>query len=203
MSLKLIVGLGNPGANYEMTRHNAGFALLDRLVTKYGGTFAHNNKMQAELCKLKLDAFNLILAKPMTYMNLSGQAVSAIMAFYKIEKTQLLVAHDEVALPLGVLRLAKGGGSAGNHGIESIMSHLGHKDFNRLRLGVGPDPGGARRADYVLSRFPAHEEELFFKAIDLAAEASEIWLRRGIQEAMNKYNGMDLRPLEAENAPQK
>ncbi len=194
MSLKLLLGLGNPEPRYEMTRHNAGFKIIDELATRYGASLNYSSKLDCELAKFNHAGHNLILAKPTTYMNLSGHAARAIMSFYKIEKNQLLVLHDEVALPLGQLRLARNGGSAGNHGIESIIECLGHKDFERLRLGVGPDPGGALRASFVLARIEAENEELYFKMIKLAAEAVELYLKQGLQKAMNTYNGIDLRP---------
>ncbi len=189
MSLKLVVGLGNPEPRYDMTRHNVGFMFIDELATKYGVTLVSSKNMQAQLVKFKNGNDDLILAKPMTYMNLSGQAVAAIMNFYKIERKNLIVAHDEVALNLGVIRLARGGGSAGNHGIESIMACLGYPDFNRLRIGIGPDPGGAVRAHYVLSKFPPAEAELLNKVLAVSMESFEEWKSNGIQDAMNKFNG--------------
>lgn len=199
MSLKLLVGLGNPGPQYDMTRHNAGFDLVNQLATKCGVTLSLSSKMQAELGKLKFDGHEVMVAKPTTFMNLSGQAVLAISSFYKIDNSDLLVVHDEVALPLGKIRLARAGGSAGNHGIESIMSCLGHENFQRLRIGVGPDPGGAVRANFVLSKIADADRDLYNKTISLALDAYGEILRNGIQSAMNKYNGMDLRPPTEEN----
>ncbi len=194
MALKLLVGLGNPEARYDMTRHNAGFKMIERLAIKYGGSLSLSTKLHAEIGKIKMANHDVMLARPSTYMNLSGKAVAAICSFYKIDKSDILIIHDEVALPMGVLRLARGGGgSAGNHGIESIMECLGHKDFQRLRIGVGPDPGGAMRAHFVLSEIAENDRALYFKAIDLAIEAAESILREGIQSAMNKFNGIDLR----------
>lgn len=189
MSLKLVVGLGNPEPCYDMTRHNVGFMFIDELATKYGVTLLNSKNMKAHIIKFKNGEHDWILAKPTTYMNLSGQAVAAIMNFYKIEAKNLIVVHDEVALNLGTIRLARGGGSAGNHGIESIMISLGYPDFNRLRIGIGPDPGGAVRANYVLSKFPPSERELLYKVISVSIESLEEWNLNGIQDAMNKYNG--------------
>ena len=192
MSLKLLLGLGNPEPRYEMTRHNAGFSFIDEFATRAGGTLANSKNMFAHMCKIKYAGQDLILAKPTTYMNLSGRAAAAIMNFYKIDKSDLLVIHDEVALNLGVIRLSRGGGSAGNHGIESIMACIGTNEFNRLRIGVGPDPGGAMRADYVLSVIPQSDRELYSRVIATCVEASETWLQAGIQDAMNKYNGKEI-----------
>jgi PTH1 family peptidyl-tRNA hydrolase len=138
-----------------------------------------------------------MVAKPNTYMNLSGQAVQAITAFYKIDKSDLMVVHDEVALPLGKIRLARDGGSAGNHGIESIFACTGTRDFQRLRIGVGPDPGGAVRAHFVLSPLEEKDLTLYEKVMNLAIEAYAEVLRNGIQSAMDKYNGIDLREPES------
>jgi peptidyl-tRNA hydrolase, PTH1 family len=201
MTLKLLVGLGNPEPRYDMTRHNAGFIVVGRLAIKCGAGFSYSGKMNAELCKIKLAGYDIILARPMTYMNLSGEAVQAITSFYKIEKNDLMVVHDEVALPLGVIRLARACGSAGNHGIESIFDSLGYEDFQRLRIGVGPDPGGAVRAHFVTSKIEEKDLDLFFKAVVLAGDAYEEVLRNGIQVAMNKYNGLDLRPQPDSDAP--
>lgn len=192
MAMSLLVGLGNPGVQYENTRHNAGFCLVEQFATKYGASFSMHKNMQAELCKVRINGVDLMLAKPMTYMNLSGKAVAAVMNFYKIDKANLIVAHDEVALPLGKIRLARGGGSAGNHGIESIFECLGYKEFQRLRIGVGPDPGGAVRAHFVLSKMTERDHELLGRVVEMAVEATEVCLKDGIQTAMNKFNGIDL-----------
>lgn len=192
MSLKLLLGLGNMEPRYDMTRHNAGFSFIDEFATKYGAQLSNNKNMLAHICKFKYGAHDLILAKPTTYMNLSGRAAISIMNFYKIDKSEVLVVHDEVALKLGVIRLARGGGSAGNHGIESIMACTGTSEFNRLRIGVGPDPGGALRADYVLSQIPQADRELYSKVISVCIEAAEVWIDSGIQDAMNKFNGITI-----------
>lgn len=193
MALKLLLGLGNPEPCYDMTRHNAGFAMIDRLAIKCGAALSMKKQIHAEIGKTRFAGSELMLAKPTTYMNLSGRAAQAIMNFFKIERSNLIVVHDEVALPLGTIRLARGGGGAGNHGIENIIECLGHKDFQRLRIGVGPDPGGALRAQFVLSKIAQVDQALYFKSIDMAIDATEIWLQEGLQSAMNKFNGMDLR----------
>ncbi|MBX9689584.1 MAG: aminoacyl-tRNA hydrolase [Candidatus Obscuribacterales bacterium] len=192
MALKLIMGLGNPEARYEMTRHNAGFICLEKLAIKCGASFAANKQMHSDFCKCNWQGNSLILAKPQTYMNLSGKAAQAIVNFYKLDRNEILVAHDDVSLPLGVIRMARGGGAGGQHGVESIIEMLGNKDFHRLKIGVGPDPGGSLRASYVLSEFPESERELYFKVISLAVEAIEVWMKEGVQVAMNRYNGVNL-----------
>jgi PTH1 family peptidyl-tRNA hydrolase len=194
--MKLIVGLGNPGPQYMMTRHNAGFWVTDRLATKYGADkFRLEPRFDAYMMKVQIGGEQVWLAQPDTMMNGSGQSVLTILNFYKLELSQLLVIHDDVSIPLGKLRVQSGGGAGGNHGIENILNRLGGaRDFDRLKFGVGPDPGGARRADFVLSTFPPDLVDLKNKMIELALEAAELWLREGPQVAANKINGLDLRP---------
>lgn len=200
MATKLIVGLGNIGSEYVGTRHNAGFSVIDELAVAKGGAgaaadFKLVKDFHSHVGKVNLNGVNVILAKPITYMNLSGRAVNAILNYFKIELQDLLIVHDDVSLPLGRIRLQKAGGAGGQHGVESIIESLGgRKEFSRLKLGVGPDPGGARRAQYVLARIPAADQELYSKVVQLSAEAISFWAGRGILEAMNKYNSINLAP---------
>lgn len=195
--LRLILGLGNPGSRYEMTRHNAGFMVASKVATSHGADFAFKSNMNAELCKTTVKGVSVVIAKPQTYMNLSGNSAQSITNFFKIAPQDVLVVHDDVSLPLGTMRFARGGGAGGQHGVESIIAVMGNRDFHRLKIGVGPDPGGARRADYVLSVIPDIDQELYFAVITKAVEAITLWLERGIQESMNAYNGLDLRPAPA------
>ena len=194
--MKLIVGLGNPGPQYMMTRHNAGFWVTDRLATKYGADkFRLEPKFDAYMMKVQIRAESVWLVQPDTFMNLSGQAALAVLNFYKIDPADMLVIHDDVALPLGKLRVQSGGGAGGQHGIENIIQRLGGaKNFDRIKFGVGPDPGGARRADFVLSAFAPDQFELKDKMIGIVAEAAEQWVFSGWKEAANKFNGLDYRP---------
>lgn len=186
---KLIVGLGNPEGRYAATRHNVGFRVVDLLGTNNGAQFKSVPKHQALMATIAAE--NLILAKPTTYMNLSGEAVQAILHYFDISLEDFLVVHDDVALPLGRLRLQRGGGAGGQHGVESILQHLsGDESFHRLKVGVGPDPGGRVRANYVLSSVRPEDYELYEKVLGVAAEAAMSWLKSGIQEAMNVFNGM-------------
>lgn len=208
MATKLIVGLGNIGSEYDGTRHNAGFSVvealarhnagfsvIDQVGIKNGADFKLVKDFSAYVSKLNIGGRSAILAKPTTYMNLSGRAVNAILHYFKIELEDVIVVHDDVSIPLGRLRLQKGGGAGGQHGVESIIESLGgSKDFNRLKLGVGPDPGGARRAQYVLSRIPLAEQELYQKMIAKAAEAVVCWMDKGIQSTMNTFNAINLAP---------
>ncbi len=200
MPTKLIVGLGNIGSEYIGTRHNAGFSVIDELAAANRGSgadaeFKNVKEFFAHVGKLNIAGSNVILAKPTTYMNLSGRAVNAILRYFKVEFEDLLVAHDDVSIPLGRLRLQKAGGAGGQHGVESIIESLGgRKDFSRLKFGVGPDPGGAKRAQYVLSRIPLADQELYQKMVQLSAEAISFWSTNGILESMNKYNSINLVP---------
>lgn len=202
--MKLIVGLGNDDRRYEITRHNAGFWVLDELATVYGAPpFERNSKLHAYITKVQTAIGPVILAKPTTYMNNSGDAVRDILHWYKLEFKDFLVIHDDVALPLGKIRIQSGGGAGGNHGIEDILAVFGgRKDFDRIKFGVGPDPGGDRRADYVLSPIPLQLESIKLKVIKLAVEAAQLWLTEGPKAAANKFNGLDLCPPPPPPPPQ-
>lgn len=200
--MKVIVGLGNPGVQYYATRHNAGFRVLEGLGTKTGAHFSKKRSLFCDLVKVGVNGAELLLVKPDTYMNASGQAIAAVLNWYKIAASHMLVVHDDVSLPLGKLRFQRGGGAGGQHGVESIIECLGGlKDFDRLKIGVGPDPGGERRAEYVLKPVSESELQLFLRSISTAEEAAIIWLTHGIREAMNQYNGLDLNPTTVVDEP--
>ncbi len=184
----LIAGLGNPGAQYRQTRHNAGFMVLDRLAARLGVKFSRLES-KALVTKADYQGSRLVLVKPHTFMNLSGQPVGSLSRFYKVPREQLLVVYDEVDLPLGTLRIRPGGGSAGHKGITSIIERLGSQDFPRLRLGVSRPPGRMEAADYVLQEFAASEKELLNVALDAAVDAILIFVSEGLEAAMNKFNG--------------
>jgi PTH1 family peptidyl-tRNA hydrolase len=184
----LIVGLGNPGREYRQNRHNAGFMLLDRLSARHKLPAFTKRQGQALISSGVLLGVPVILAKPQTYMNLSGQAVSALTRFYQIPLEQLLVAVDEIDLPLGTLRLRPEGGSAGHNGMNSIIEQLGTEVFPRLRIGVGRPSGSKAAAGYVLRDFKGEDAQEFDLVLDRAADAIECWLRDGLVTAMNRYN---------------
>ncbi len=196
MNTKVIVGLGNPDSKYENTRHNAGFDVLDNLVLRHNikaENFSLNKRLYAYISAASFCSDKVYFAKPTTYMNESGKAVLAIKNFYKIDSNNLLVVHDDVSLPLGKIRLQKEGGAGGQHGVESIINSLGGaKDFNRLKIGIGPDPGGELRANYVLGKFTKSERNILQQVIELASNACCVWLTSGIEQAMNEFNGLDL-----------
>ena len=163
--LKLVVGLGNPGPEYARTRHNAGFWLVDELARRYDGQFRRAPRWRGELCQIQAAGQTLWLLKPMTFMNRSGLAVAGLAGFYNIPPADLLVVHDDLDLPPGVVRLKRGGGHGGHNGLRDIIGQLGDNGFLRLRLGIG-HPGASREAiDYVLSRAPAEEQELIESAV--------------------------------------
>ncbi len=184
----LVAGLGNPGRTYECNRHNVGFMLLNRLSEKFSEPF---DKVQSRalIAKTNVHGERVILAKPQTYMNESGKAVASILNFYKVPLENLLVAYDDVDLPLGTLRLRPAGGSAGQKGMQSIIDRLGTESFPRLRIGTGRPPGKKEAAGYVLEDFPPDEAELLADTLDRAVEAVLTYLQFGLERAMNSYNG--------------
>jgi len=183
----LIVGLGNPGREYRGTRHNVGFMLLDHLAERLGMSFSRVES-RSLVTKAEYLENRLILVKPQTYMNLSGQAVSSLMRFYKVALERLLVIYDDVDLPLGTLRLRPGGGSAGHNGMQSIIEKLGTQEFPRLRAGVSRPPGRMEAADYVLKDFSKDESELLQEVLSRGAEAVLAFVGEGIVAAMNQFN---------------
>lgn len=194
---KLILGLGNPGTEYENTRHNVGFAALDAFGEKYKITGKQEDKLLCWYGKgnIEIDkqTFNVILSWPTTFVNNSGNAVVKLLSWFKLEAKDLIVVHDDVALNLGKIRVGFNSGAGGHHGIESMIQMLGgDKEFTRLRIGVGPDPGGDIRKDYVLKKFSKIENNLVKDVIDLSIQALETILTKDVGEAMNKFNGLEV-----------
>lgn len=199
--MKLIVGLGNPGKKYENTRHNAGFRVLDILASKTGGDFGRE-KYKAQFAEGSLPAKfegpeagdgRLLLIKPQTYMNLSGEPVASFAGYYKIARPDLLVVVDDVAIPLGALRIRLNGSAGGHNGLKDIERALGGQDYVRLRVGVGGrdgsgPPAKGDLADHVLGRFRGEEEKVMEDALARAAEACLMWAGSGSNEAMNRFN---------------
>lgn len=184
----LIIGLGNPGREYKDTRHNIGFMLIDRLAVRLN---AQGMKLQSKaiLTSAIHQQRRILLAKPQTYMNLSGQAVQGLMHFYKLPIENLIVAHDDLDLPLGTLRIRPGGGPGGQRGMASTIEQLGTQDFPRLRLGIGRPPGRMDSKDYVLQQFSRQDLELLPVVLDRAVDAVLEFVMQGLQAAMNKFNG--------------
>jgi peptidyl-tRNA hydrolase, PTH1 family len=184
----LIVGLGNPGREYKETRHNVGFMVVDRLCQKWG---VKPSRLQSKalVAQTLVEEEKIILAKPQTFMNLSGEAVGPLMRYYKLELSQLIVIHDDLDLPLGTLRLRPGGGSGGQKGLNSIIQKLGTQDFPRMRIGIGRPPGRMDAADYVLQSFSSGDMETFQFVLNKAEEAVTAFIQHGLDTAMNQYNG--------------
>lgn len=184
----LIVGLGNPGKKYDYTRHNIGFTCVNALAEKYNLQF-DTKKHKAVLADGTIGGKRVLLAKPQTYMNLSGEAVRGIVDFFKIPVENILVVSDDLDVPLGTLRLRPKGGAGGQKGVRSIIQHLGTQEFARLRFGIDRPPGKMDAAAYVLMPFADAEVPLAEETIDRAVQAMETWLQAGIQSAMNQHNG--------------
>jgi PTH1 family peptidyl-tRNA hydrolase len=184
----LIVGLGNPGREYRETRHNVGFMLVDRLAVKLNARFTRLQS-KALVASGLYEGNKIILAKPQTFMNLSGASVQGLMHFYKLPIERLLIVHDHLDLPLGTIRLRPDGGGGGQRGMESILQRLGTDVFARLRLGIGRPPGQMDPAAYVLQDFSSADQDVLSEALNRAAEAALTWIAEGLDAAMNKFNG--------------
>ena len=186
--IKLIVGLGNPGPDYEQTRHNAGFWFVDQVIRHYGGTLKTESRFHGQTCRVVAEGQDLRLLKPTTFMNRSGRAVIALANYFKIAPDEILVAHDELDLPCGSCRLKQGGGHAGHNGLRDIMSVLGKRDFYRLRIGID-HPGDAKRVvNYVLNRPSKSDMEAIEESLDDAVRCLPEILSGEFQKAMNRLH---------------
>lgn len=186
--MKLIVGLGNPTGKYDKTRHNVGFEVIDYLVNQYGialDTLKHKGMYGKGIIEGK----SVILLKPMTFMNLSGESVSKVANYYKIPAEDIIVIYDDINLDVGRIRIRKKGSAGGHNGIKNIIAHLGTQEFPRVRIGVGMKPGNMDLADYVLSRFSKDEEVLLQSGYERAGEVVALMVQDAIDKAMNDYNG--------------
>jgi PTH1 family peptidyl-tRNA hydrolase len=189
--MKLIVGLGNPGTEYRDTRHNVGFMVVDALVDRWRAGGEWREKFEALQIKTVVRDQPVIVAKPLTFMNLSGQAVQALAGFYKIEPADIFVVTDDVALPLGRLRARREGGAGGHNGLKSLIQSLATQAFPRVRVGVGRGDGQRDLSDHVLGRFGADERETVSAAVLRAADATEMFLSEGIERVMNTFNAAE------------
>lgn len=185
----LIIGLGNPGREYRETRHNVGFMLLDRLTVKLHARFSRLQS-KALVASANYQECKIILAKPQTFMNLSGQSVKGLLHFYKLPLENLLIAHDDLDLPVGAIRIRPDGSSAGQKGMTSTIERLGTNEFPRLRLGIGRPPGQMQAPDYVLQEFSGDDLIIISETLNRAVEAALTWVTDGLESAMNKYNGI-------------
>jgi PTH1 family peptidyl-tRNA hydrolase len=187
----LLIGLGNPGREYQYNRHNFGFMVIDRIAVRLN---ARGLKVQAKaiITTASYEDRRLILAKPQTYMNLSGQSIQGLAHFYKLPLEHILLAHDDLDLPYGTIRLRPGGGPGGQKGVASAIERLGTKDFARLRLGIGRPPGRMDPSAYVLQDFSREEEKVLSEILDRAADAALEFVKNGLNAAMNKYNSVNI-----------
>ena len=192
--MKIIVGLGNPGPEHARNRHNIGFQVVEHFARQHGLDFDKVQK-RARLATGRVTvpgagSQRLVLAKPLTYMNASGESIGPLMSFYKLTPADLLVVYDDLDLPFGRIRLRPGGGAGGHKGIQSLIRHLGSEDFARLRVGIGRPPGRMDPAAYVLQDFSRDQETEMALVRVTCVEAIDTWLAQGIEAAMNQYNGV-------------
>lgn len=189
--ISLIVGLGNPGEEYAGTRHNAGFMIIDKLLSLLPGKFEERHSFSSLYWSGKYRGRNLFLQKPLTFMNVSGKAVNAVLMKKKLVAEELLLIYDDIDLPLGTIRFRKSGGTGGHRGVDSVIEHLCSSDFSRLRIGIGRGKSRDQK-DYVLSKFSEDEQGIFLKVVENAVAGIKTVLHRGIGTAMNEYNGLQI-----------
>ena len=185
---KIIVGLGNPGSTYKGTRHNVGFETIDKLCFDFGIEPKNNRRFRAHVGEGRLFGVPVMLAKPQTYMNLSGDAVGKMLAYYKLLPRDLIVVYDDVSLPVGAIRVRERGSSGGQKGMVNIIATLGTDEFPRVRIGIGDKPPGVSLSDYVLSRFFREEFEVMIHGITKAGDAVAAILKDGTVAAMTRFN---------------
>ena len=184
----LIVGLGNPGPQYDKTRHNVGFMVADALAGRVGSSFTSHKKSNSDIVQARRDGRSVVVAKPRTFMNLSGQPVAALARFFSVDPANIVVVHDELDIDFGALRLKLGGGEGGHNGLRSISQHLGTKDYLRVRVGVGRPPGRMDPASFVLKPFSTPERKDLGVVIEEAADAAELLLKVGLEAAQNRVH---------------
>jgi peptidyl-tRNA hydrolase, PTH1 family len=187
----LVVGLGNPGREYAGNRHNVGFRVADLLAARMGAKFGRNKRAHAEVAegRLGFGGPKVILAKPLTFMNLSGAPVSALAQFFKVPLEHIIAVHDELDVPFGQVRAKRGGGEGGHNGLRSMSKSLAAKEYARVRFGIGRPPGRQEPADYVLSDFSGAERKELDFLVDRAADVVEAVMLEGVEWAQNKYHG--------------
>lgn len=186
----LVVGLGNPGPDYADTRHNVGFPVVELLAARAGGGRFSKHKTNADVLEGRLAGRRVVLAKPRTYMNVSGGPVAGLARYFSVEPADLIVIHDDLDLGFGIVRLKLGGGEGGHNGLRSISSSIGTRDYLRVRFGIGRPPGRQDPADFVLKRFSGAERKELDFAVDLAADATEALLSDGLEAAQNKFHAL-------------
>ena len=185
--MKLIVGLGNPGGEYDETRHNVGFQVIDELKQQFSHA-VFDKKFKGLVTRARIGGEDAVLLKPMTYMNLSGESVGPAAGFYKIPPEDIIVIHDELDIEPGRIKLKKGGGHGGHNGLKSLVKHLPNANFTRVRLGIGRPPPRWETANYVLGKFTKQEQPIIEEVISSATKAVEVILEEGLPSAMKEYN---------------
>jgi len=200
-SFQIVVGLGNPGADYVMTRHNAGWWFVDALARAYGGTFSAERKFSGDVCRVNIGGHDLRLLKPTTFMNRSGQAVKALSAYLKVPPEAVLVAHDDLDLPFGTVRLKKGGGSGGHNGLKDITAHIG-ENYARARFGIAHPAGSRDVIDYVLERAGRDEETAIMEAIGATVEAMPQLLDGNFEKVTQALHSRGVIPRNKRNKPE-
>lgn len=186
----LVVGLGNPGPEYAETRHNVGFRVVELLAARAGGGRFSRHRSNADVLEGRLAGRRVVLAKPRTYMNVSGGPVAGLAQYFSVPVTDVVVVHDELDLDFGVVRLKRGGGEGGHNGLRSVSRSLGSKEYLRVRFGIGRPPGRQDPADFVLKRFSGAEQKELDLAVDLAADAAEALLADGLEAAQNRFHAL-------------
>lgn len=187
--MKVIIGLGNPGKKYDDTRHNVGFMAIDKISEKWGIP-VQQAKFRALVGEGRIDSQKVLLVKPQTYMNLSGESVAEILHFYKLSAEDILVIYDDLDLPLGQLRLREKGSAGGHNGIKSIIQHLSTQEFKRIKIGIDRPLPGRSVSDYVLQPFAASDRDSIQRAVELAAEAAALWSKESFLKVMNQFNSL-------------
>lgn len=185
--MKVIIGLGNPGKKYEDTRHNVGFMTIDKISDKWGIP-VHQGKFRALVGEGRIESEKVLLMKPQTYMNLSGESVAEVLKFYKVTPDDILVIYDDLDLPTGQLRLREKGSAGGHNGIKSLIQHTGTQEFKRIKVGIGRPESGRNVSDYVLQPFAGSDQSQIEKAIDQASQASVMWTKDSFLKVMNHFN---------------
>jgi peptidyl-tRNA hydrolase, PTH1 family len=187
LPLRIIVGLGNPGPEHQVTRHNAGFWFVDLLARRHGGEFRDYRKYSGETARVTIAEREIMLLKPTTYMNRSGLSIRQVSDFFKIAPEEILVVHDELDLPVGTVRLKQGGGHGGHNGLRDAIAHIG-ENFWRLRLGIGHPGNKAEVIDYVLTRAPRTEEDSILETIGTSADVMPLLIEQGAERAMTRLH---------------
>jgi PTH1 family peptidyl-tRNA hydrolase len=185
----LVIGLGNPGAQYAGTRHNAGYMVVDLLADRHGAPL-RSHKAKADAAQVRFGPASVVLARTRSYMNVSGPPVAALRSFYKVDPDRVIVVHDELDLPFGTVRIKRGGGDNGHNGLRSVTSSLGTRDYLRVRFGIGRPPGRMDPADYVLRDFATPERKELPVLVDRAADAVEALVAEGLEATQNRFHAL-------------